>query len=506
MSFLASQTKQVPQAMPRLPDHYRDFVVPQDAGMYFTITALAELLKSSQAPNLLKYFGAIDVFIEETPNQHLPFLPEPSKVAKGKKHRYKNRKLSKRYDVCLPGFASRPNEITWQTELLRELLQANARVLCIAEINTPQWQSFEKCLAGNPTRSPQNGSSLIDIEEESVSAQEQGDMRAIRDWRLFHGILEPLGLHIKSTAYDLFSHVSLMSVIWEKLLSSVQIRSLVVRNNHAPENSAATIIAKNLGIRVFTFQHSVLSSMPSICPTFADIVYSHGQTSRSILEKFSIASCGFEPEYRSIGMWNQPDIHLVPDFASRRILLLDQECDWSKRYYGNAKSYSVLYEAVGEILRRQPTIRWRVRLHFDNDRRELWDKLALKFPGQLELSQAHSKTLTEDLKEVSLVTGLFSTAVCEAAKLGYPVIFINEPEWFYTPDLVDFDAVTMSLNEFSKQCPGILNDKALYDIIRNSSTNSASRYYFSRRKGLGTVVQDIINMAFDGGYSQARDF
>ncbi len=49
---------------PRI-DLFEDFVIPENAGMHFTIEALKRLLESPQKAQLWKYFGAIDVFIEE---------------------------------------------------------------------------------------------------------------------------------------------------------------------------------------------------------------------------------------------------------------------------------------------------------------------------------------------------------------------------------------------------------------------------------------------------------
>ena len=107
------------------------------------------------------------------------------------------------------------------------------------------------------------------------------------------------------------------------------------------------------------------------------------------------------------------------------------------------------------------------------------------------MSGAAAKPLADDLKEVSLVAGLFSTAICEAAKLGYPVIFLNETGWFYTPDLADFGAVTMNLVQFTKACPEILGNPETWARNRKASTHSAERYYLSQRNGLRSVAQDV---------------
>jgi len=469
-------------------DDYQNFVMHPDAGVHFTISALAQLLKSSHAARLLRYFGAVDVFIEPAPKTHRFSDPSPSKIVNGSNDK---RNISGTYDTCLLGFATRSNEIAWQAELLHELLQARIRVLCLAQSGTPQWQAFEECLADFRASQQQTGSLLIDTEKQYAPDQRAIDREAMQDWRLFHEVLEPLDLQVNPNAFGLFHRVAEMSALWANLFSEVSIKSLVVRNNHAPENSSAAIIAKSFGIQVFSFQHSVLSSMPSVCPTFADIFYCHGRTSQAILEQFSVATCGFEPEYRAIGMWNQPQVKLVQDFTAGRILLVDQECAWSKAYFGNAAAYQQLRDVIGEILQCQPNINWRVRLHFDNDRLDIWEQLAREFPGRLELSRAESKPFAEELKDISLVAGLFSTAICEAAKLGYPVVFLHEAAWFRTPDLADFGGVTMGIHEFGDACAGILSNRDVYTRIRKTSMISANQYYLSQRKGLFSVAQDI---------------
>jgi hypothetical protein len=142
------------------------------------------------------------------------------------------------------------------------------------------------------------------------------------------------------------------------------------------------------------------------------------------------------------------------------------------------------------MLHQQVDIKLRVRLHFDNDQIDAWLLLANEFPQQLQLSSANSKSLTAELKDNSLVVGLFSTAVCETAHMGYPVVFLNQPGWFYTPDLAEFSGLSCSIAEFFNSCHNILNNPEVYENRRKLSIFSANRYY-SDLAGLGFVADDI---------------
>ena len=103
-----------------LPENYPGFELPDHAGIHFTIRALSAIARSVDAVRLLKYFGAVDVFVEELtdvrdadadkllvshqqPGEHSCGLELPDEV-----------------DLCFAGFATRPNEIDWQTRLLDE--------------------------------------------------------------------------------------------------------------------------------------------------------------------------------------------------------------------------------------------------------------------------------------------------------------------------------------------------------------------------------------------------
>jgi hypothetical protein len=288
----------------------------------------------------------------------------------------------------------------------------------------------------------------------------------------------PRELHLTSQGRYRLLRAAVRATAWHEIRDSSAASCVILRNHYRTLSSAIALDALASGIPVISFQHGVVSSSISFVPLLASNIVTFGKPSAETLrrsngalsQELPPAQTGFTPGgvlFDTIPSWK-------PRRQCRTVLILDSETRWAKSFY--AFKFEVVRQAAESLLRHLPEVRLLMRPHPDNDQVQLWSALRAKYPGRLIISD-RSRSLATDLLESDIALSLFSGALTTAAAAGMPVLYLWDPGWYFTPDLLSFARCFVNSEELVSKVGSMLESASAYEESAAQSQSAAQSYY-----------------------------
>lgn len=398
-------------------------------------------------------------------------------------------KLNYKANILIVGEASRPTEIKMMVRLLVGTLLSGLTVIYITKIGSQEHVELSASAEFHSLSNqvifldhfPKRSTILRFINQIKIHNLIHTDSKKIK-------AALPNGIYLRPDYASWMYEIAKAKLSWKYLDSCLDFDSVIVKNHWMPISATVAVQSILKQKLVVTFQHGIISCPTAFSPIIASRILCFGSTSQELLrrvdKKLAEASnrLGYCMDFMKAGSLFD-DISLLPNQQVRSCLLvIDQTSDWGAKFYGIQNEYEALRDIVRKMILRLKTLRKVIiRPHPDTKDLTAWQSLLEEFPDRVEISHP-AITLQTDLSRSSVVLGLFSGAIAIAAASGLPVMFLREPDWFFTPDLTPFIKHSfVSCAESVNRIETLLTDTEEYIAARNNSLKAAEYYYLERK-------------------------
>lgn len=389
---------------------------------------------------------------------------------------------------CPAPYFDRKTENRLTVRTLVALANTGATILCLMPADEPLHRELAAELA---TVGRTNQVEFLDPTASSnpIDARLRARAAKLRAWSALHqiaGVLEPYGLRFGRDSQLGFEHIALYVDAWERLASSIEFETAVVRCHWNTLCSAVCQTASERGKQTITFQQGVIGHTLDV-PVTATKYVAFGGGSASFLKKvnhrFFQSAARPEPPVEYVpGGCMIDDIHSLPDqYGLKTLLIVDMQVNPGD-FYGISSQCNALFELAQRLLTADlPLQKLIIRPHpFWSDLDiESIQSIARANPARCEISHP-AWSLEDDLRRSSAAIGIFSGVLTVASASGLPTYFLKTEDGFMTEDLASFSTQILLPEDIFQEIKSILSDRGAYAKSQKAALENAREYYTDR--------------------------
>jgi hypothetical protein len=462
-----------------------DFVFPAGATAPLANHLDRAIAVDASWPDLLPYAAALDSYVD-TPAASTPALnlAPPRRPAVLPVERWLATFRYPRWsgDVVVVGECGRDAEIELMARLIDALLRSGRTVLYLSVYG----REHAALRRRHHEAGWSHGCTLARLATGGIHRQfalhVNAPQQLWRDWTRLQPLFAATRARWHASALAAIRQVALAKTMWRILTPRLRFRVALTRTNYRPLSAAVLAACRTTAQLSISLQHSIITCPASFTPLVPKRYLCFGEISRAVLAGLEaqsalpagVARC----ELLAAGAFTDPLPDTLAERAPATIVIADQTSAWATRYFGGERAAREALRDIVPALAASPAIRRIVvRLHPSGDSQAVWEPIAARWPGRVEV-RGGDRPLAADLAGAAAVIGLFSTVLPTAAAAAVPTFFLWQPGWYSTPDLAPFVASQfVDPASLPTRLEALLRDPSVFAAEQAAARAAAARYY-----------------------------